>query len=156
MRKTIAIVLLVLILNLSACSNGQGSDIKNVDLAQLRDSMVQDLSITDYLDLDSDSLLNLYGIQAKEVAQSACFVTMDGVFPQEVVMIKANEGFENSVESHLQTRLEAFRVQSENYDPESYAIAKKCSILKKGAYVALLLSPDYDALAKMFQDAVGK
>ena len=53
----------------------------SVDLSAVRADIISQLSIADPLNLETDALLNLYGIDASLVAQSASFVTMSGTFP---------------------------------------------------------------------------
>ena len=60
-----------------------------VDLAAVRTDIQTQLGITDALPLETDALLNLYGIDSSWVAQSASFVTMAGTFPDEVILVEA-------------------------------------------------------------------
>ena len=61
----------------------------SVDLAAVRTDIQTQLGITDALPLETDALLNLYGIDSSWVAQSASFVTMAGTFPDEVILVEA-------------------------------------------------------------------
>lgn len=162
MKKSICLLLsLLFVLSMAACSGGEtnnpyySKDTGLVDLAALKGDMLKNFHISDPLDFDRNALLNQYGIQPEDVADLACFITLDGVFPQEIIMVRAGDAEAASrVKEHLQTRLEEFRVQSKDYDAENYAIAQKCSVLTNGVYVALFLTPDYDGLSKMFQAAM--
>lgn len=163
MRKFICIALLfVFLLPLAACSsetdrtdNPYRDPEGAVRIQDLKKDMLETLHITDFLDLDRDALLNLYGIQPEDVADLACFVTLDGVFPQEAVMIRADDAAAaERISSRLRARLEEFRVQSQNYDAENYAIAQTCDVLSSDVYLALFLTPDYEALADLFRSAM--
>ncbi len=154
MKKTFILILAFLALfSFSSCGGGESSG--DVDLAELKNQMVADLSIENANDIPTESLMNLYGITADEVAAQASFTTMSGSFPDEVVMIKAkDENAGNSVAEKLETRVEEVKVQSENYDAENYALAQKCRVLQSGVYVAMFLSPNYDKMAEIWNGAV--
>lgn len=163
MKKFSCILLaILLLLSLMACTGTKNTENPYYDaetgtirLTALKSDMLKKLNITDALDLGKDALLSQYGIREEDVADFACFVTLDGAFPQEIVMIRAGSAdAANRVKEHLQTRLEEFRVQSQNYDAENYAVAQKCSILTSGNYVAMFLTPDYEVMRQMFQDAM--
>lgn len=153
---------------LSACSDSENNNntntVKNsnissvseeTDLAALKSKMISELSVKDSIDLDSESLLSLYGIAAEDIEESACYTTMDGVFPEEVVMIKAKDSEAvKRITEKLNTRVEDVKVQSQNYDAENYALAQKCSVISRGNYVAMFLSPHYDELVKLFNEGV--
>lgn len=79
---------------------------------------------------------------------------MDGVFPDEIVMIKATDAdAAKRIEEKLNKRLEEVKVQSESYDAENYALAQECKVIKEGNYVALFLSAKHADMEKIFQDA---
>ncbi len=102
-------------------------------------------------DIDSDMLFNLYGIAAEDISDSACYMTVDGVFPAEVIMIKAKDGDAAlRIVSALDKRIEEVEKQSENYDPENLALAKKCKTASNGLYVTMFLSPDYEEMTSLF------
>lgn len=125
-----------------------------IDLGALKAKILSDLSVTDSVDVATDMLLDLYGIEAADVADSASYMTMDGVFPDEVIMIKAkNDDAAKRVAEKLQQRLEAVKTQSESYDPENYALAQKCSVQTSGVYVTLFLSPNYARMTELFNQA---
>lgn len=153
---------ILLVLSLTACGGKTSTDNPYYDaesgvirLSELKSDMLKGLNITDALNLGSDAMLSQYGIQGEDIADLACFVTLDGAFPQEIVMVRASSAdAANRVKERLQTRLEEFRIQSQNYDAVNYAIAQKCSILTSGNYVAMFLTPDYEAMRQMFQSAM--
>ena len=60
-----------------------------VDLAAVRTAIVDQLGLSDPLNLDADALSNLYGIDAGLIAQSGSFTVAAGTFPDEVIMVEA-------------------------------------------------------------------
>lgn len=157
MKKFISLLIAIIIaFSFAACSpdnaeQSQDNDAVTVDLAAVKANMIEQLSPVEPIDLQTESLLDLYGINAEDVAESACYTTMDGVFPEEVIMVKATDQDALArIEEKMNTRIDAVKVQSQNYDAENYAIAQKCEVQKNGNYIAMFLSPEYDTLTQIF------
>lgn len=122
-----------------------------INLSDVCASMVTAAGVTDPMYLDTDAFANLYGIDPSWVAQSAGFVTMSGVFPDEVAIFEAADAEAAAqIAACLQTRLDEVMVQAETYDPDSYAKARQCSVVTNGNYVRLLLSPRQAELASAY------
>lgn len=153
MKRVISVFLIVLMIaSLTACA-GDSQDY-TVDIANVKESIISELGIDGAMDLGTDRLLDLYGIEAEDVDSSACFVTMDGVFPDEIIMVNAKSKEAMSrIEEKLRSRLDEVKVQSQSYDPENYAMAQECKVMTKGMTVALFLSPDHEAMEEMFESA---
>ena len=125
----------LLLISMTACGT------PDVDLQAVKTDMQTQLSIANATDLPVDTLLSLYGITAESVADSASFMILSDVFPAECIMIKATDTTAAAdVAAKLQTRLDSLKVQSQNYDPESYAIAQACTVLVNDVYVAMFFS----------------
>ena len=128
----------------------------SVDLAAVRTDIQTQLGITDALPLETDALLNLYGIDSSWVAQSASFVTMAGTFPDEVILVEAvDETAAASIQEKLQNRLNEVLVQSESYDPDNYKAAQSCQVRVNGRFVSLILSPKQADIAAIYASYVG-
>ncbi len=151
MKKIISLLIaVILVMSLAACGSGD-SNVKTVDLSQIKTDMLTQLAIADAGDISADDLLDLYGIAAEDVKTCACYVTMGGVFPEEVVMVEATSSDAlKRIEEKMNTRIESVKVQAQNYDAENYAIAQKSQVQKQGNYIAMFLSPNYDALVRIF------
>lgn len=146
-RTTALILSLLLILGLTAC----GSKEVTVDLNEVRAEMLETQNPEEPWMLETDALKNLYGIEAEDVAQSASYVTMSGTFPDEVILVQAvDEKAAERIQSALSARLSEVMVQSQNYDPDNYAAAQKCTVSVAGTYVALILSPDQESLRSVY------
>lgn len=125
---------------------------RSIDVAALKDEIIADLQVTDSVDIAADLLLDLYGIAAEDVAEASGYMTMDGVFPDEVIMVKAvDDAAAGRIADALNRRLEEVKIQSENYDPENYALAQKCKVQSEGVYVVMFLSPHYDRMTELFE-----
>lgn len=120
----------------------------SLSLEAVRTSLIEQLSVSDPFLLGTEALLDLYGITSDMVKQSASFVTMSGTFPDEVILVEAvDEDSADAVQDLLQNRLNEVMVQSETYDAENYAAAQACQVWRNGAFVALVLSPNQQAIA---------
>lgn len=151
--KRVLSVLLILILALSLTACGEDTS-KAIDIAAVKEQIITDLAIEGAMDVESSRLLNLYGIEEKDITASACFVTMDGVFPDEIIMVNATDAEAvERIEEKLNARLDEVKVQSQSYDPENYAIAQECEVITEGLTVALFLSPDHAAMEDIFNSA---
>lgn len=127
-----------------------------VDLAAVRTAIVDQLGLTDPLNLDTDALNNLYGIDPSLVAQSASFTVAAGTFPDEVVMVEAvSDEAVATIQEKLQSRLDEVLVQSQNYDAENYKAAQSCQVRVNGRFVSLILSPKQADIAAIYASYVG-
>lgn len=127
-----------------------------VDLAAVRTAIVDQLGLTDPLNLDTDALNNLYGIDPSLVAQSASFTVAAGTFPDEVVMVEAvSDEAVATIQEKLQSRLDQVLVQSQSYDAENYKAAQSCQVRVNGRFVSLILSPKQADIAAIYASYVG-
>ena len=127
-----------------------------VDLAAVRTAIVDQLGLTDPLNLDTDALNNLYGIDPSLIAQSASFTVAAGTFPDEVVMVEAvSDEAVASIQEKLQSRLDQVLVQSQSYDAENYKAAQSCQVRVNGRFVSLILSPKQADIAAIYASYVG-
>ena len=152
MKKLIAIISLTLILcMLCACG---GEEAKVIDITKVKSDIVSQIGITEPMDVKADRLMDLYGIAATDVKTAACFVTMDGVFPDEIIMVEAVDASAASrIAEKLESRLSEVKNQSASYDAENYAIAQKCKVTKTGNYVTLFISAKHEDMQKIFDSA---
>ncbi len=114
-----------------------------VSLADVRSKIVSDLGISDYMEITASRMLDLYGIQEADLAQSGSFATMSGVFPGEVILVEAvDKDAAARVAGLLQARLDELLNQYKTYDAETYALAEACTVDTNGNFVSMLLSPE--------------
>lgn len=148
--KKIICVLLALMLVLSGC----GAEPVTKDIAAIKDTILSQLEIADAIDLPKERLLDLYGIDAAGVKDSACFITMGGAFPDEIIMVETvDAAAAKAVAEKLEVRLADAKNQAENYDAESYALLEKCKVTTTGLYVTLFISAKNEAMQSIFDNA---
>lgn len=96
-------------------------------------------------------LLDLYGIQASDLAEQASLTSMNGIFPDEIIMIKAkDEDALSRIQDKLENRLQEVLNQSRSYDAESYAVAQKCRVDVNGLYIALFVSANHEKMSEIY------
>ena len=145
--KKIIIGILALALLLTAC----GAESATKDIVAIKEQIITELAIEGAMDISTDRLLDLYGIEAESVKTSACFVTMGGAFPDEIVMIEAvDSASAKQIAQKLESRLADVSNQAQNYDAESYAQFQKCKVQTDGVYVALFISAQAEQMQKLF------
>ncbi len=128
---------------------------KTVDLSALSNQIISKAGVEGAMPLPQDRLTDLYGIAQSDIASAGCFITVNGSFPEEAIMIEAKDSAAQSrIVSALNTRLADVMVQAENYDAENYALAKQCKVITAGNYVALFVSPQHAAMESVFNAAV--
>ena len=158
MKRIICLMLAVIcLMGLCACGGGdpdEGNATKvreNINIAAIKDSIISEIGIQGAYDMDTAMLFNMYGIDEADVEECASFTTMDGVFPDEIIMVKATDkDAADRVEEKLNTRLDAVLTQSQNYDAENYAIAQKCKVIREGQVVALFISANHEEMQTIF------
>jgi len=149
MKKTILPLLLAFIFVLSACSAPKAPD---APLADILAEIVSSTGITGEIPVDETNLTALYGIAGEDVDECACCITMNGVFPDEIILIKASsdEAAERIVKG-LETRLAEVKNQSKNYDPGSYEVAQKCRVERTGLYIDFFVSAKHVQMRAIYQ-----
>lgn len=145
--KKIIIAILALALLLAAC----GAEPVTKDIAAIKEQIVTELAVEGAMDIPTERLLDLYGIEAEAVKSSACFVTMGGAFPDEIIMVEAvDSAAAKEIAQKLESRLADVSNQAQNYDAESYAQFQKCKVQTDGVYVALFISAQAEQMQKLF------
>ena len=128
---------------------------KAVDLSALSNQIIKSVGVEGAMPLAKDRLTDLYGIAQADIASAGCFITVNGSFPEEAIMIEAKDSAAQSrIASALNTRLADVLVQAQNYDAENYALAQQCKVITSGNYVALFVSPQHAAMESAFNSAV--
>lgn len=153
MKKLVyAILLFCLVFGLAACGGTKALD---VDVEQLLSDMATKVGWKDMMTMSSKHLKNLYGIAETDVVKFSGVMKTDGITADEVLLIEAeNETKADALKEKLQARLKNKANEAKDYLPEQYAVIEKAEIKQKGQYLALLVSPDVDALSKLWEAAM--
>lgn len=152
MKKTISLLLLLsMALSMAACG-GKQEEAATVDVNALYESYSQYLPEMFYP--DEDTLLNFLGIQAEDCAQYKVAICSEGMRADEVWLIEArDEASLENLRQLAQARIDAKLDETVSYAPDQYVVVEKAALLTNGRYLALLISPEVDALKAGFEAA---
>ena len=151
MRKYIALLLAVLMLCLAGCG-GKDQTLNVMDVQAVYDSM--EGTLPEMVMLDETTMLNFCGIKAEQCKQVVVAVCSDGLRADEVWLIEAaDEAALEALKGLAEGRLTRKGEESITYSPEQYKVVEKAEVITAGNYLAVLVSPDVDALAEIFHEA---
>lgn len=150
MKRLIALLLVILTLCLAGC--GGKEQAVEMDVQAVYESM--EGTLPEMLVMDEAMMLNFCGIKAEQCAQVVVAVCSDGLRADEVWLIEAaDEAALKELEGLAEGRLTRKGEESITYSPEQYEVVKKAEVITAGNYLAVLVSPDVDALADIFNEA---
>ena len=152
MKKVISLILVsVLLLSLAACG-GKKEEAVSLDVDALFESYSQYLP--DMFYPDEATMLNFLGINVEDCIRYKVAICAEGMRSDEVWLIEAkDEAALETLRQLAQTRIESKLEETVSYAPDQYVVVEKAQILTNGLYLALLISPDVDALKAGFEAA---
>lgn len=155
MKKVMSLILaLVLVLSLTACG-GKTEEAVTVDVSALYDSYSQ--YMPEMFFPDEDTMLNFLGISVEDCVQYKVAICAEGMRSDEVWLLEAKDAaaLEN-LQQLAQTRIQAKLDETVSYAPDQYVVVEKAVVLTQGNYLALLISPEVEALRSGFEAAFQK
>lgn len=152
MKKILSVILLAaLLLSLAAC--GKEEPAQSVDLAALYESYGE--YMPDMFVPDEDTLMNFLGIDVADCKQYVVVICADGMRTDEVWLIEAvDDAALERLKTLAETRLVAKADETISYAPDQYLVVEKAELLTNGKYLALLVSPDVEAMKAAFEEAM--
>lgn len=152
MKKLTCLVLAaVLLLSLAAC--GAKEEEKSVDLNALYESYAQ--YMPDMFTPDAETMLNFLGIDTADCTQAVVAICGDGMRADEVWLLQAkDEAALERLTELARTRIVAKEDETISYAPDQYEVVVKAELLTSGKYLALLVSPEVEAMKAAFEAAV--
>lgn len=157
MKKSL--ISIVLILALTLCLVGCGAEkgktsATNMDMQKVYEGFAK--TLPEMTMMDSNMMKNFCGIAEEDCKQAVVGVSSDGLRADEIWLLEAkDEAAAENLEKLANTRLERKGEESITYSPEQYEIVKKAQVIRNGNYLALIVSPDVEALANEYRTAAG-
>ena len=152
MKKYIALLLALVMLCVTGCGGKDEANDVTMDVQSVYDSMVSVLP--EMLPMDETMMLNFCGIEADMCVQAAVAVCFDGLRADEVWLIEAKDADAlKTLQDLASSRLERKGEESITYSPEQYEVVQKAQVITAGNYLAVLVSPDVEQLADIFNQA---
>jgi len=167
MKKTISLLLAILLLTLAGCGGeAEPSDIVPaetapaasavLDLQAIYDSMIAVENVPEMLPLEADMQMNFCGIDPNDCVTSLVSICANSLRADEIWLIEAKDADALArIQVAAQTRITAKDEESATYSPEQNAIVKKAVTFSTGNYFMMVVSPDVDTLASLFRSAAG-
>ena len=155
MKKIVSLILaLAMVMSLAACG-GKAEEAVSIDVTALYESYAQ--YMPDMFEPDADTMMNFLGISVEDCAQYKVAICAEGMRSDEVWLIEAKDAAAlETLQALAQTRIEAKLEETVTYAPDQYVVVEKAVVLTNGNYLALLISPDVDALKAGFEAAFQK
>lgn len=142
----------LMLLGLAACSGGEDAQSADFSVQDAMADMLAEAPIDEPLTLAQGDMLDFYGIQADDMEDFAATLCSNGISAQEIVLVKAKDGDSaKRVEEKLQNRLDNRKSELKDYLPDQYDIVSQCQVKRDGVYVRLIISPEEEALAEIYQ-----
>lgn len=144
-----------MVLCLGACSGGQSNQSAQFSVQTAMDDLLATVPVEEPLTLSEGDMLDFFGISAERMEEFAAVTCASGITAQEIVLVKAvDEDAADAVAEKLQNRLDALAAQMEDYLPEQYEVVQACQVREDGAYVAMIVHPEHEALEALYADYV--
>lgn len=158
MKKMMLMLVCMLVL-LCGCGGKEEEVVKDVNISKLLDDMKaaleQEGNFIEMMDLTSDDMSLLYGIETSEVSQFAGTISKVGTNSDEILLLEvAASADAQAVAEKLESRYQAKANEAKDYLPEEYEKIQSCSILQDGKFVALIVHSQYTTLSDMWTQAV--
>lgn len=157
--KRVMVLAVSLALLLCGCGQKESAAQKEVNISQLLEEMKAELeaggNFTEMMDLTSEDMTLLYGIETSEVSQFAGTISKVGTNSDELLLIEVAEGTDTaSVREKLESRYQTKANEAKDYLPKEYEKIQSCEILENGNYVALIVHSQYGTLSDMWNKAM--
>ena len=151
MKKMLALVLALMLL-LAGCG-GKTEQVAQLDMQSVYNSFLPKLP--EMLPMDETMMLNFCGIQADDCVQAVVAVCSDGLRADEIWLIEAKDAAAlKELQTLAQSRLDRKGEESITYSPEQYAVVQAAQVITAGNYLAVIVTPEADALAEQFNAAL--
>lgn len=151
MKKIICFCLVLLLLA------GCGAQTVKLELAEVYADIGKRVALPDMLELDEGMMLDYCGIRSEDVSQAVVLICADSLKTDEIWLLEAVDAkAADRLMELAEGRLAQKGEESITYSPEQYKVVQKAQLIREGNYVALLVSPDSEAMAQVFQQAAGK
>ena len=122
------------------------------DLQALYEQMLQTADFPEMFLLSPERVAKIYGIDPAACPQALFATVENGLRIDEIWLVEAEtEEAAGEIEEIALGRVEQLKRGTENYLPDQFAVAEKARVLRQGKMVALLVSPEAEALAAMLQ-----
>ena len=145
-------LLLALCLLLSGCgAKDAPSGKKAGTAADIYAAMAAKGVLPAMLPLEGEELFDLVGLDPADCAEITYMIAENGLAADEIALLTAvDSAAADRCEAVLRSRVEARSAEFEGYLPEQYAVMKNAVLLRDGLRLALIVSPEAQALKAVY------
>ena len=148
--KTILLCALCALLLFSAACGRETA--QHADLQAVCDEIAKLPDQPEMLPLSAKKLGSYYGIDADSCPQAIALTSGDGLRVDEIWHFEAeSEEQAEQILALAKSHIEQVCSETENYLPEQYAVARQARALRIGKSTALFISPEAEAMEKLFR-----
>ena len=149
MKKiTVMILTCLMVLSLAACggsSEPAETTASAADLGALYEACTAHM--TPMKPVEGDMRQDFMGIDPEDCSQVYTAFAEDGLLTDELWLIEAvNQEALGRLHTLAENRMKAKADETVTYSPEQYAVVEKGVILEEGLYLALIVSPQVEAI----------
>ena len=137
-------------------TGGSTEGMVELNMEQVYEKLGQAATLPEMIKLEEAMILNLCGVAGEDVNQAVVAICADSLKTDEIWLMEAKDAdAAKKIVAAANNRLETKGAESETYSPEQYAVVQQAKLLQKDNYIALIVSPDVDALAAAFRQEAG-
>jgi len=134
-------------------SEAQQAPQKPENLEEMYRLMVGTGALPEMLPVPDDLIFSSYGISPEWFGEAVFMVAQDPMRTDEVILLKAeNETAAEQIRLRLNARLAEKETDALNQDTAQYAIVLNAKLLQEGLDFALLVSPEAEQLAQLYEE----
>ena len=151
MKKILCVLLMVLLL--AGCAEHPAA----LNMEAVYEQISKSVVLPQMLELDADMMLDYCGIKGEDVSQAKVLICADSLRTDEIWLLEAvDANAADRLVKLAEGRLTQKGEESITYSPEQYKVVEKAQLIQVGNYIALLVSPDAEAMAQVFNQATAK
>ncbi len=163
MKRILTLALaLLLTMGLAACGGKETPEqttapaAKDMNMTSVYETLASAAQLPEMLQLKADMMLDYCGIDVEKTNQAVAAICADSLRTDEIWLLEAkDEAAAKELVDAANERLRKKGEESITYSPEQYAVVEKAKVLQVGNYVAMIVSPDVDALVAAFNREAG-
>lgn len=155
-RSLSALLSLLLVFSLAACSGGEDKASFRMDVQEVYQQLIALPDMPAMIELPEDKALEFLGLDMSQCVQAVAAICAVNIQADEIWLVEAKDSSAAAeIEELARSRVEQRKQEFETYSPSQYQVLESAAILREGNYVVLLVSQDTEALKAAFDKAVG-
>jgi len=129
-------------------------ELTELDLTAVAE-LLEAAGMPEMIELDEMLMLDYCGIAQEDVKQAVVAICSDSLRTDELWLVEAiDEEAAQRIMELAEFRLEMKGEESITYSPEQYEIVQQAQLLQDGSLIALLVSPEVETLAALYEQLI--